>query len=140
MGEIRTHVTLSNAIDEALVRRGQLAADKVRRVELDAVVDTGAIRTVLPQHVVERLGLAVAGHIVVRCADGRSDPVGVAEPVVVECQARRTTEDALILGDEVLLGQTTLEKLDLLANCTFQRLMPHPDRPNQPMQVVRRFA
>jgi hypothetical protein len=36
----------------------------------------------------------------------------------------------MVLGDEVLTGQTTLEKLDLCMDCVNQRLVPnlaHPD-------------
>jgi len=36
----------------------------------------------------------------------------------------------LILGDEVLIGQTLLEKMDLLVDFTRQRLVPaHPEGP-----------
>lgn len=37
MGAIRVKVQLSNAIDEGLVRRGQLAPDQVRTCEADAL-------------------------------------------------------------------------------------------------------
>lgn len=52
VGEVRLRVTLTNAVDEALVRRGLLSADRIRHYEADALVDTGAVRTVLPSHVV----------------------------------------------------------------------------------------
>jgi clan AA aspartic protease len=137
MGEIREKVRLTNAMDEALVRRGQLAPEKVRWLELEAVVDTGAVATVIPVHVLERLGLQVADHRAARYADGRIDTVPVTEPMVIECQHRKTSEEALVLGSEVLIGQTVLEKLDLLADCAGRRLIPHPDRPNQPVSMVR---
>src|SRR5688500_17057582 len=59
LGEVRVKVKLTNAVDEALVRRGLLTADKIRSYEADAVVDTGAVRSVLPIHVVQLLGLAI---------------------------------------------------------------------------------
>ena len=35
-----------------------------------------------------------------------------------------------LLGDEVLIGQTVLEKMDLLVDCARQRLVPaHPEGP-----------
>ena len=61
MGEVQSRVKLTNAIDEALARRGQLEADQVRVYETHALVDTGAVRSVLPVHVVQRLGLASVG-------------------------------------------------------------------------------
>ena len=137
MGEIRTKVRLSNSVDDALVMMGKLPADEVRRLEVEAIVDTGAIASELPIHVVEQLGLLIRGHRVGKYADGRNDSVGVTSPVTFEILTRNTIEEALVLGDEVLIGQTVLEKLDLLADCAGQRLIPNPAPPNQPVLNVR---
>jgi hypothetical protein len=137
MGEIRTKVILTNALDEALQRRGQLAPADVRWIEVDAVVDTGAVRSVIPVHDAEQLDVRVRAQVLVRYAEGRSESVGMTEPIIFECLHRTTLEEALILGDTVLIGQTVLEKLDLLADCTNRRVMPHPDRPDQPVSMLR---
>ena len=47
MGEAKVRIKISNALDEALARRGQLAKDQVRRVEVEAVVDRRAVRGIL---------------------------------------------------------------------------------------------
>jgi len=138
MGEIRTKVLLTNAVDEALASLGKLPNDQVRRLEVDAVVDSGAVSAVLPIHVVEHLGLLSRGHRVAQLADGHNEVVGVTGPVVFEIMTRNTIDDALVLGDEVLIGQTVLEKLDLLADCPNQRLVPNPAHPDQPVLKVRR--
>jgi hypothetical protein len=137
MGEIRTKVRLVNAIDEALARRGQLPAGQIRSYEADAMVDTGAVRSVIPVHVLQGLGLGVRGQRVAEYADGRQDVVGVSEPVVFNVLGRDTLEEALVLGDEVLIGQTVLEKLDLLADCANRRLIPNPAHPDQPVSKVK---
>jgi len=137
MGEIRARVKLTNAFDEELASSGKLAREEIRQVEVDGVVDTGAVSCVLPAHVVEKLGLRIRGRRVARYADGRNDAVGVTSSVLFEILDRNTIEDALVLGDEVLIGQTILEKLDLLADCAGQRLIPNPARPNQPVLNVR---
>jgi len=137
MGEVRVKTKLTNAVDEALVRRGMLTPEQVRRYEADALVDTGAVRTVLPQHVVDRLGLAVRGQRVAEYADGRKEAVDVTEPLVIDLDGRDTLEEALILGDEVLIGQTVLEKLDLFVDCQRQRLVPNPAHPDQPVTKVK---
>lgn len=137
MGEIRTKVRLINALDEALARRGKLDPAQVRTYDADALVDTGAVRSVLPVHVLHRLGLETRGEEIAEYADGRKDRVGVSEPVVVEIMGRDTLEDALVLGDEVLIGQTVLEKLDLLADCANRRLIPNPAHPDQPVTKVK---
>ena len=43
----------------------------------------------------------------------------------------------MVLGDEVLIGQTVLEKLDLLPDCTNHRLIPNPAHPDQPVSKVK---
>ena len=137
MGEVRTRAILTNAIDEGLVRRGHLAADEVRSYSADALVDTGAVRTVLPPHVVQQLGLAITGQRVAEYADGRKDAVGVTEPIGIDIEGRTTVEEALVLGDEVIIGQTVLETLDLLVDCANRRLVPNPAHPDQPVTRVK---
>lgn len=137
MGEVRVAVKLTNALDEALVRRGQLAAAQVRVYETQALVDTGAVRSVLPIHVVQQLGLQIRGQRMAEYADGRQDIVGVTEPLIIELKYRDTLDEALVLGDEVLIGQTVLEKLDLLVDCATQQLVPNPAHPDQPVSKVK---
>jgi hypothetical protein len=117
MGEIRVKVLLTNSVDEALCRRKKLKKSAVRRYEADAMVDTGAVRSIIPAHVMEALGLMSRGNRVAEYADG--------------------LEEALVLGDEVLIGQTGLEKLDLLADCANRRLVANPAHPDQPVSKVK---
>jgi clan AA aspartic protease len=137
MGEVRVKARLTNVVDEELVHRGLLARDAVRTYEADALVDTGAVRTVVPPDVASRLGLASRGQHVVEYADGRREAVNVAGPVGVELEGRSTLEDALVLGDEVLIGQTVLEKLDLFVDCQRRRVVPNPAHPDQAVTKVK---
>ncbi len=136
VGEVRVRARLANAVDEALVRRGTLAPEQMRSVEVDAVADTGAVRTVVPATVARDLGLSLRGERVVRYADGRAETVGVTEPLVIELEGRDTLDEALVVGDEVLIGQTVLEKLDLLVDCDGRRLVQNPAHPNGPMTRI----
>ena len=61
MGEIHADVTLENPGDRAVVDRGYGQESDIRRSTIDAMVDTGAVTVVLPQNVVERLGLEQRG-------------------------------------------------------------------------------
>ena len=137
MGEIRVKVRLTNATDEELARSGSLSKDKVRFYEADAVVDTGAVRSVIPTHVLEKLGATIRGQRVAEYADGRKDTVGITGAIIFDILGRDTLEEALVLGDEVLIGQTVLEKLDLLADCANGRLVPNPAHPDQPVSKVK---
>jgi hypothetical protein len=41
------------------------------------------------------------------------------------------------VGDEVMLGQVILEKLDLLVDCRNQQLIPNPQNPDYPVAVIK---
>jgi hypothetical protein len=137
MGEVRVKVTLTNAGDEALVRRGLLPADKVRYYEADALVDTEAVRSVLPIHVVQRLGLAIVGKARATYANDGGEDVDIAEAVGIDINGRRTTEETLVLGSEVLVGQTVLASLDLQVDCNNHRVIPNPAHPDQPVIKIK---
>jgi len=49
---------------------------------------------------------------------------------------RDVIEEALIFGDEVLLGQTVLERTDLLVDCANNRLVANPAHPDGPVYRV----
>jgi clan AA aspartic protease len=133
IGEVRVKVKLTNALDEGLVRRGFLTADQIRSYEADALVDTGAIRSVLPRHIVQELGLATVRKTRARYANDQTEEIDVTEPVGIELMTRRTSEETLVLGSEVIIGQTVLESLDLLVDCVNLRVVPNPERPDQPV-------
>ena len=136
MGEVRVQVKLTNAVDEELVSRGLLNPNQLRVCETQALVDTGAVRTVLPMAIVQQLGLRIRGQQIAKYADGREEMVGLTGAVIIEIEGRETTEAALVTGDEVLIGQTVLETLDLLVDCKNQRLIPNPAHPDYPVLRV----
>lgn len=138
MGEVRVTVKLTNSLDEMLSRRDQIPKNQVRSYQAEALVDTGAVRTIIPPQVAEELGVAIRGQRVAEYADGRKESVGITEPIIIDLLGRDTLEEALVLGDEVLIGQTVLEKLDLWVDCANQRLVPNPAHPDQPVTKVKR--
>ncbi|GAA6615426.1 aspartyl protease family protein [Scytonema sp. NUACC26] len=137
MGAVRVRVKLTNAIDEAMISRGVLAPHLLRECETEALVDTGALTLVLPMQVVEQLGLRIRGKQVARYANGLEETVGVTEPVLIECQGRETADEGLVVGDEVMLGQVILEKLDFLVDCKNQQLVPNPANPDYPVATIK---
>jgi clan AA aspartic protease len=133
MGEVRVKVKLTNGGDEIMVRRGLLTADKIRTYEADALVDTGAVRSVLPEHVVQKLGLALVRKSRATYANDVTEDIDVTEMVGIELLTRRTTEETLVLGSEVIIGQTVLESLDLHVDCLGRRVIGNPAHPDQPI-------
>jgi hypothetical protein len=45
--------------------------------------------------------------------------------------------DAVVVGDEVIIGQTVLEELDFFVDCINQRLIPNPAHPDQPVTKMK---
>lgn len=139
MGEVRVKVKLTNSADLSLIQRNLISPQEIRSFEADALIDTGAVALVLPSFVAERLGLARRFKQMAEYADGRREEVDVTEPVLLELAGRQTHEEALVLGDEVIIGQTALEKTDLHVDCREQRLRPNPAHPDQPVLKIKRL-
>ncbi len=137
MGEVRVKVKLTNSYDESRRQRGEISKDEVRRYEADALIDTVAVSSVIPENVVKILGLLPRGRRVAEYADGRKDIVELTEPVSFNIIGRETEEGAMVLGDEVIIGQTILEVLDLQVNCRNQKLIPNPAHPDQPVVKIK---
>ncbi len=137
MGEVNVEVFLTNPMDVAMVREGFKKDEQIRSTRVSALVDTGAVNCVLPPFVADLLGLARPFNQVAQYADGREESVPVTEPVLFEIMGRKVYEECLILGDEVIIGQTALESTDLRVDCRNRRLIPNPEHPNQPVIKIR---
>ena len=130
VGRFSVNVELANNDDLALVRRGLLPADQVRRVTVPGLVDSGATRLVLPQAVVEQLGLPLNKKTKVQYADGRTAQRHVVEGVFLELLGRHSTFRAIVEPKRTtaLIGAIVLEDLDLLVDCQQQRVVPRDPR------------
>jgi clan AA aspartic protease len=137
MGEVRVKVKLTNSYDESRRQRGEISKDEVRRYEADALIDTGAVSSVIPANVVKLLGLLPRGRRVAEYADGRKDIVELTEPISFSIIGRETEEGAMVLGDEVIIGQTILEVLDLQVDCNNRKVIPNPAHPDQPVVKIK---
>ena len=126
VGRFSVDIEVANNDDMALARRGMLLPAQVRRETIQGVVDYGATRLVLPEEVVKRLGLPLGGLIKVRYADGRRAKRKAAEGVYVQLLGRHGTFRAVVEPKRTtaLVGAIVLEDLDLLVDCTAQRVVP----------------
>ena len=132
MGEIRSNVMLENTVDRGVFDRGQGQETDIRRTTVDGMVDTGAVSLILPQDIVERLGLDQHGTAVVTYADERQDERPLAGPVTVRIGNRAMVTNCIVgpPRSEPLIGQVVLEMLDLIADCANHTLAPrYPDYP-----------
>lgn len=134
MGEIKVKIELENAADNYWYTEKRIDKDEVRRYKMDAIVDTGAVMLLLPQDVVEELGLQIQRTVVVSYADERRDERNVAGPVVIKIGKRFMNTDCIVgpPRSEALIGQVILEELDLIPDCQGRTLTPRPESPIYP--------
>jgi hypothetical protein len=125
-GRFGIDIEVANNDDLALMYRGRLPPDQVRRETISGVVDPGAAMLVLPQAVVKRLGLRLGGTAKVRYADGRRAQRREAKGVFLKLLERDDTFTAIIEPKRTtaLVGAIVLEALDLLVDCKTRRVVP----------------
>ena len=81
MGQVHVQVILTNAREAVLARLGHLPPQQVHHYTTEALIDTGATRSVLPPFVADQLGLVRLGRTVAQYADGRADEVDTTQPI-----------------------------------------------------------
>lgn len=108
-------------------------------IDVRALVDTGAVQMCIPQRVAAQLGFDTTEvrTVKVTLADGSIKKVPVVEPILVRFQDRLCTTEAMVIGDEPLLGCIPMEAMDLLVRPRDQKLVVNPDHPNFPVLHVK---
>jgi len=109
-----------------------------KSVEVDAIIDTGATMLVLPQDVIEELGLRKIGERRVRYANNQIQIKSVYRGVILELKGRDGIFDVLgeVEGSEPLVGQIVLEALDLIVDPITKTVIPNPRSPDMPMTEI----
>ena len=87
MGHVRVRAAFYNGVDYARWVGGELPEGAVRRVEVEALVDTGATYPALPRGLVERLGLAFLREVEGEVAEGAAR-LKLYGPAVVQVEDR----------------------------------------------------
>lgn len=108
-------------------------------VTVNALVDTGAMFLCVPSEIATQLGFDIAEvrQRVIRLADGSDRTVPVIAPVTIEFENRWYTSEALVLGDEPLIGCIPMEAMDVIVEPKTQRMVVNPKHPNFAVSVVK---
>ena len=130
VGRFAVQFDVANHIDVIDSQRGLLDPDKVRRLTISGVVDSGATRLVLPEQVVKQLGLPSRGKVKVRYANNHTATRNAVEEVYVQLLGRHGVFTAVVepKRQTALIGAIVLEDLDFVVDCTQQRLVPRDPR------------
>lgn len=112
--------------------------DPTKSIEVDAVIDTGATMVVLPQSIVDELGLRKIREVKVRYANNKTETKSIYGVVTIEIKGRTGNFDVLAEteGSQPLIGQVVLEILDLVVDLRAKTLMPNPMSPEMPMVEI----
>jgi predicted aspartyl protease len=136
-GRVVVAVNVENAEDRKRANRGDIPAEQVRRLSVDALVDSGATFLCLPESLVQRLGLdfhrvretrTVAGPMSLKIYSGAT----------LEVQGRSCNVEVMALpeGRQPSLGQIPLETLDWWIAVANHRLVGNPEHGGQWMAEV----
>ena len=133
MGKVIVHLKLTNHRD-LVARSLKLLRRKVRTMNVESLVDTGATRLYLKQSVIRELGLRRSGMVASRTTNGIRKR-NVYEPVRLELMGRHGIFEVVDVDDHVpnLLGQILLEHLDFVVDPKSQKLIPNPEHGDRQM-------
>ena len=102
----------------------------LRGVEVETLVDSGAVHLCIPEHLQIQLQLEEIDKKEVTLADGSKKLVPYVGPVQIRFKNRVGFTGALVLGDQVLLGAIPMEDLDLVVLPREKVLDVNPNSPN----------
>ena len=126
MGIIHASISLSNQRDK-----------KLKALEANALVDTGAMWMCIPEHIAIQLGLEELEKREVTIADGNKKVCSYVGPLQVKFENRNCYTGAIVIGDNVLLGAIPMEDMDLMIHPLKRKLTVNPESPNIPAGIVK---
>lgn len=132
MGLVYADIELASGDDLALVRRGYLPEDQVKRLYARSLVDSGATMLAIPEFVKKQLDLLQIREIKAELADGSSSSFEVVGSIEVRFENRRTSVEAVVVPGttKVLLGAIPMEGMDVLIDPKHERLIVNPESPD----------
>lgn len=137
MGLVYAPLRIKNGYDVIRCRKGLIEEKDVKSISVDALADPGATMFVIPEHIRLQLELDLIGEREVELADAGVQKVKVAGPVEIEFENRQSTTNALVLGNEVLLGAIPMEEMDVLVHPRKNQLIVNPESPYLPKSKVK---
>jgi clan AA aspartic protease len=131
MGFVYAEIELTSTEDLVLHRRGLLSQDKIKRMPVRAMVDSGSYVMVITDDIRKQLDLPLIQEQVFRLDDDKEVKGEVIGPVEIRFENRSTTVRAVVLpgAEEPLLGSIPLEDLDVVIDPKQQRLTVNPRSP-----------
>ena len=110
-----------------------------QQVEINSLVDTCATFMCVTEEIALQLGFDTTevSQQVVTLADGHQRKVPKIAPIEISFQNRSYVTEAVVLGNEPLLGVIPLEAMDLIVDLRQQMLIVNPQHPNYPVALAK---
>jgi len=99
-------------------------------IEVDALVDSGAVHLCIPEHIRIQLELDEIDKKEVTLADGSKKLIPYVGPIEIRFKNRVGFAGALVMGDQPLLGAIPMEDMDLVIIPDKKILDVNPYNPN----------
>ncbi|MBD2001582.1 aspartyl protease family protein [Leptolyngbya sp. FACHB-541] len=137
MGITYAEIELTRGDDLALFREGYIPENRVRRIIVRALVDSGASMLSITPAVRDYLDLPKVDEQQAELADGSVAQFDVVGPVELRFENRKTVEYAIVVPNspDVLLGAHPLQDLDVLVDPKREVLIVNPKSPD----IARKF-
>lgn len=139
MGLVYAEMELISGDDLALYRRGYIKEDAIKRLKVNALVDSGAEMLAIDEQVKAQLDLFVLDTQRAELAGGSKVELEIVGPVEIRFANRRASVDAIVLpGDvQILVGAIPMEEMDVLVDAKRQQLIVNPDHPDKPEKLLK---
>ena len=120
------------------VRVSNFSRPDMEEITVNALVDTGALDLVIPEHLAIQLRLSDLKPREVHLADGSRKLMRYAGPIKVEMMGRDCVTAAVVMGDQVLLGAIPMQAMDVIVHPRSEQVVPNPESPNVPSFLAMR--
>lgn len=132
MGLVYADIELASGDDLALVRRGYLPEDQVKRLYARSLVDSGATMLAIPEFVKNSLIYFKLERLKQNWRMVQAHLLRWLGPIEIRFENRRTLVEAVVVpgATKVLLGAIPMEGMDVLIDPKRERLIVNPESPN----------
>lgn len=119
MGLAHANITLSNP-----------RYPELKPLTVEALVDSGANWTCIPEHIAIQLRLDEYEKREVVVANDARETVPYVGPLLLQFENRNSLTGAMVLGSRILLGAIAMEDMDVIISPRDRRLIVNPANPN----------
>ncbi len=112
---------------------------KRQSIEVNALVDTDTTFICVSEEVALQLGFDIneVSQQVVTLADGHQRKVPKIAPIEIMFGNRSCVTEAVVLGNEPLLGVIPMGAMDLMVDPRQQKVVANPQHPNYPVALAK---